>query len=62
VIDWWWLLVEAAVFVAFGVWSRGATRAVALHIGATDPVAACRELNRRGYDMEWKLRQLREDP
>ncbi len=49
-IEWWWLIIEAAVLVFWGARVRGWTRAIALLDAYADPRAAKAELLRR-----WKL-------
>lgn len=48
-VEWWWLLVEAAALVLYGAWSRGCTRSVALADALVDPDKASAEIRRRGY-------------
>jgi hypothetical protein len=56
-IEWWWLLIEAGVFIMFAVWNRGVSRTAALADALGDPRGAERELARR-----WKsdVRSVRE--
>jgi len=46
-IEWWWLLVEAAVLCAIFGWAGGSTRAIALLDAYSNPRAARSELLRR---------------
>jgi hypothetical protein len=46
-VDWWWLIAEAALFLIYGAWIRGATRATALFYALRNPEAARTELARR---------------
>lgn len=46
-IEWWWLIIEGFALIGYGVWLRGATRAVALADALAKPGAASAELARR---------------
>jgi hypothetical protein len=58
-IQWYWLLtVEVALAIlALGaaLWWADRRYERGLHEGVTWPEGACRKLNRRGYDMRYRM-------
>jgi hypothetical protein len=53
-IEWWWLVIEAAVLVGWGAANRGSTRRVAMVLALRFPDKASAELDRWFGSWAWR--------